>query len=394
MNKITLLKYNKEMFTIKYRPKNLDEFVGNKNAIKTFTEWLLNWNSTNILKCALVFGVNGIGKSLLTELLLNKYDYNIVVSANDDDRNNEYFKTIKPLLSSKINSYGKKNIIVFSDIDVSNDYNLISNIIECIKVSIIPIICICDDKFEQSIKPILKYCFEIKLYAAQNKDIFDYVKQIILKEKLKIDVTTLKRLIENANGDIRFILNNLQLGILSGSKDNSNSNVFETTKDMFSLCNGFDIKYSTYWLANNIHPLMIHENYINNKLVTNNVLDNISYSANALSDYDMTDSYIHTNANWELEPYSAYSIIQATSGCHNSQVVFTQYLGKISKINANKKAGVNKEEVINVFTKDTSSKEKPKVAKKKVVKEKVVKEKVIKEKVIKEKVVKAKNIKA
>ena len=67
------------MFTTKYRPKRIEEFIGNKQVIQPFIRWLLEWESKNKkTKCALVSGLNGIGKSLLVELILQKHDYNIV----------------------------------------------------------------------------------------------------------------------------------------------------------------------------------------------------------------------------------------------------------------------------------------------------------------------------
>jgi replication-associated recombination protein RarA len=67
------------MYTIKYRPSKLDNFIGNKKIIQPFIKWLLEWDSSNKkTKCALVSGLNGIGKSLLVELILTKYDYNII----------------------------------------------------------------------------------------------------------------------------------------------------------------------------------------------------------------------------------------------------------------------------------------------------------------------------
>ena len=63
------------MYTVKYRPTKLDDFVGNKNIILPFIRWLLDWDPSNKkTKCALVSGLNGIGKSLLVELLLKKHD--------------------------------------------------------------------------------------------------------------------------------------------------------------------------------------------------------------------------------------------------------------------------------------------------------------------------------
>ena len=75
------------MYTTKYRPTNLSEFIGNKGVIQPFIRWLLEWDANNKkTKCALVSGVNGIGKSLLVELILKKHDYNIIDLTIGDDR--------------------------------------------------------------------------------------------------------------------------------------------------------------------------------------------------------------------------------------------------------------------------------------------------------------------
>ena len=78
------------MYTVKYRPNKLDDFVGNKNIIKPFIRWLLEWDPNNKkTKCALVSGVNGVGKNLLVELILKKHDYNIINLSIDDERNKD-----------------------------------------------------------------------------------------------------------------------------------------------------------------------------------------------------------------------------------------------------------------------------------------------------------------
>ena len=67
------------MFTSKYRPNTIDEFVGNKLATQALSNWLLKWDPKNKKsKCVLVSGLNGIGKSLLVELILKKYEFNII----------------------------------------------------------------------------------------------------------------------------------------------------------------------------------------------------------------------------------------------------------------------------------------------------------------------------
>ena len=97
------------MYTTKYRPNKLDDFVGNKNVIQPFIHWLLEWDANDKkTKCALVSGVNGVGKSLLVELILKKHDYNIINLSIDDDRDKETItQMIKPLLRTKKHLMGK-----------------------------------------------------------------------------------------------------------------------------------------------------------------------------------------------------------------------------------------------------------------------------------------------
>jgi replication-associated recombination protein RarA len=78
------------MFTATYRPKKIEEFVGNKQIVQPFIEWLLEWDANDKKKkCALVSGVCGIGKSLFVDLILKKHDYNIISLALDDERDKE-----------------------------------------------------------------------------------------------------------------------------------------------------------------------------------------------------------------------------------------------------------------------------------------------------------------
>jgi replication factor C subunit 1 len=338
------------MYTFKYRPNKLDDFVGNKNVIQPFISWLLDWTPTNKkAKCALVSGVNGVGKSLLVELILKKHDYNIINLAIDDEKDKETMeRTIKPLLKTKRTFDDQQNCLVFSDIDSNGgDYGFITNLTECIKESCIPIICICDDRYSQSIKPILNYCIDIKLGKPSYTDVYALIYKVVKSEDIKINKRNVDNLYEEANGDIRYILNTLQLGIKKGepidSKNIQSSNIFETTGQLLSQENNMEDKIRYYWMANDMHTLMVHENYINTTLNVKDDLkrlENISYSANSLSDADLIDSIF----NFELSPYVAINTIKATSKCSKKGLIkFPAFLGKTSTINKNKKMKIDYE---------------------------------------------------
>lgn len=337
------------MFTVKYRPKKLEDFVGNKSAIQPFIHWLLEWEpSKKKTKCALVSGLNGVGKSLLVELILKKHDYNIIHLNIDEEHDKEYInQTIKPLLRTKKTFNGQENALLVSDIDCVSGYGFISTLSDCIKETQIPIICICDNRYDQSIKPILNYCFDIKLGKATYDEVYKLIYKVVTTENIKIGKSGVDKLYGQANGDIRYILNALQLynKKTDTSKNIQSSNIFDTTGKLLSQETELDDKNRYYWMAHDIHGLMIQENYINCTLnVRDDVtrLENISYAADALSDVDLLDSVF----NFELEPYIALNTIRATTKCtKKAQIKFPQFLGRTSTINKNKREKLDYETV-------------------------------------------------
>jgi replication factor C subunit 1 len=335
------------MFTTIYRPKKIDDFVGNRNIIQTFIQWLLEYDPTNKKnKCALISGLTGIGKTLLVELILKKHDYNIINLSLEDERDKDYINNvIKPVLKTKKTFDGQENILVVSEIDAGGDYGFISNLVECIKETKIPIICICNNRYDQAIKPILIYCLDLKMSKPSYQEVYRLLYNIVVAEKIKIKEQELKELYEQSNGDIRFIINTLQFGIRKSKKNIQSSNIFDTTSNLLSMDETIDNKYDTYWLANDLHTLMIQENYINNTFsVTDQVkkMENISYSANALSNADLFESQL----NWEFQPYVALSTITATSKCNKKTMIkFPQFLGRVSTTNKNKRYKTNYDDI-------------------------------------------------
>lgn len=339
------------MFTTIYRPKKLDDFIGNKHLVQPFIQWLLDWDINDKKnKCALISGLTGVGKNLFVELMLKKHDYNIIELALDDDRDKDYMNSLmKPIIKTKTTFDGKENVLVFSDIDCGSDYGFISSLTEFIKNTSIPIICICNNRYDQSIKPILNYCCDFKMAKPLYQDVYRLIYNVVIGEKIKIKESQIKELYEQSNGDIRFMLNTLQFGFIKGKKNIQSSNIFDTTGKLLTMDETLESKYDTFWLANDIHPLLIQENYINNTLSARDELkklDNLAYSADALSDVDLIDTYVNMT-NWEFEPYVALNTIAAASKCNKKAMIkFPQILGRISTMYKNRREKLNYENVV------------------------------------------------
>jgi replication factor C subunit 1 len=335
------------MFTQKYKPTCSNEIIGNKNNINNLVNWIKEWDETKKLKCCLVSGNSGIGKSLAIDLILNELKFNVIELNSDEERDKNYINNkIKPLLKMKKTVFGKNNAMIINDLDCSSDYGFLSAIIECIKETKIPIICTCNDRYNQSLKNITNYCFDIKFSKPPLMEIFKFVCNIVKKEQIRIKETQIRDIIENANNDIRNVLNNIQLLSCSKSsefkknKDLTQINLFEMSTTMLSKsCEIFD-KYKTFWLDSDMVPLMVQENYINNISKVKceaSQMENLSLSSDCISHVDLFESKIEM-VNWELSPYVAYSTIHAASNCTSrSKINFPTFLGKTSKKGKNKR---------------------------------------------------------
>jgi replication factor C subunit 1 len=187
----------------------------------------------------------------------------------------------------------------------------------------------------------------VKLSKPSYDDVYRLIYKVVTTEGIKIGKSRVEKLYEQSNGDIRYILNALQLGMKKSdtSKNIQSSNIFDTTGKLFNMELSMDEKVNYYWMAHDIHTLMVHENYIGNTLSSRcdaKRLENIAYSADSLSDADIFDSMF----DFGLSSYVALNTVKATIKCNKKgQIKFPQFLGKISTMNKNKREKLNYESV-------------------------------------------------
>jgi DNA polymerase III delta prime subunit len=328
----------------KYKPTKFSEIIGNKTAIQTLGRWLLTWSASSA--CALVSGPCGIGKTLSIELLIKQPEYN-VMEVNTDDERNESFITQKvaPFVKTIKNVWGKSNILVVNDVDVSNDNGFIGALCKCVKETKIPIILTCNDRYEPKIKPLAALCTDIKFFKPTSAEICKYITEIVKKELNTTRLTThqnqlIQTATETAEGDVRNAIMSAEFSLITvppakskssqqqqqqqpkGKKDTHKTNIFEVTTDFMSQLTDFVDKVDLFHMENDLMPLMVHENYPLNIMRTKTKLEelyHLSFASAAMSDYD-------------LLPYECedISIIRATNVCHPKKINFTGYLGKMS----------------------------------------------------------------
>ena len=222
-----------KLWSDKHKPQKLEELVGNCHHIRTLKKWLQNWdtNHRKILnnkrskgspyrKATLILGPPGIGKSLSIALIAQSMGYEVVELNTVDIISKKMLETtLHDITQNTILSFKTKNtkntkkrLIVMDEVDnISSGSNTIPALIVAIKNSKTPIICICNDVQKSSVRSLSKHCLVLKFVRPQQKTIVKHLIKVAKKEGMNVGSKALEVLVESTGGDIRQILNSMQM---------------------------------------------------------------------------------------------------------------------------------------------------------------------------------------
>jgi replication factor C subunit 1 len=185
-------KNQNELWTTKYQPKKLSDLIGNKTTINKLITWLDDWNSVvlegnkkkvetkfirgqrptfeNInARACLITGDPGIGKTSSVRLIAKLKGYKTYETNASDQRNkNSINKNAGFVFDNKTLFGGElqdKNLIIMDEVDGmsgNEDRGGISAIIDIIKKTKTPIICIANDRQSPKLKSLANYCYDLK----------------------------------------------------------------------------------------------------------------------------------------------------------------------------------------------------------------------------------------
>jgi DNA polymerase III delta prime subunit len=378
----------------KWKPTNIMEIVGNKQAVMKIDEWLSTFNTHNN-NSIIISGSHGIGKTLGIELLLKKYNYTSKIIYPDELKNfrngsdidfddyynyeNSVFSKFK--MTSKNNSIQNKKIaIVFDEIEsisLSSEKKYVFNIFKTnAKIKSFPLIFISNTNHSKLLNDLKKYCMDIKFYSPSSYDLIKFIQKICKEEKIEIkDHNSLEKIIQFSQYDIRRLINLLQeysynyksINIKdidtfiekSISKDTS-VGLFEASLELLNNENSFEKIYKLYEIDKVLIPLMVHENYYKkiispkNKITFDEIVQKMVDISESISIGDNIETSIYTDQNWYLQDihgfYTCYNTSYIASNMQRkitpSEIKFSADLNKTSLKNINKKNILNLEKII------------------------------------------------
>jgi len=213
-------------WTEKYRPKTLIEIVGNPGAAEQIRKWAEKWAQGNPSPRALtLIGTPGIGKTSAAEALAKDMGWDIVEMNASDQRNADAIKNIA-LRASQYNTFddegnflshtdGRLKLIVLDEADClygNSDRGAMPVIAELIKTARQPVILIANDGYGLNRKSsvIKDQTLQITFRRPTAASITKVVRNVAKSEGVEIEEDAAIRIADNASGDIRAALRDLQ----------------------------------------------------------------------------------------------------------------------------------------------------------------------------------------
>lgn len=388
----------KQTWESKHRPKDVSEIIGQEPEKKQFENWIKDFENPEKQLCSniMILGPTGSGKSLLVDLMLEKYNYDpiIITSTNikemvDPGNKKTTTKTTKTVKSSKnidnplnhflINSNNlqtlinaKKTALVIADtekISLAKEKTMLVSL--CKNNTSKPIIFIGTDQHSKLIDDLRKNTIVINLNIMSEKDLKKYIKNIVEIEKLSFENSSdIDNIITFCKSNIKMILGYLEeLKEIYRNKtithkdcksffknivfiDNS-LQIYDNTREILDKYVSIDKVLTVYEQNKSLLPLMICQNYINNldhrQCSVKQYYDSLENMSYSFVKGDLLTTNIYTDQNWYLQKfYGFYTCCETTFELSKYKLKSNNYtltfangwtdttIGGISKKNINK----------------------------------------------------------
>ncbi|KAJ2726231.1 DNA replication factor C complex subunit Rfc1 [Coemansia sp. Benny D115] len=379
-----------ELWTDKYKPTKLKDLCGHKTMAQEILKWLGWWASGTVpeKRAVLISGPPGIGKTTTAHLVAKLAGFDVLELNASETRSKSALsgilgaavgnrsvlefdrRSLRKLEEQKdqedadapasTNAVGgKKLVVIMDEVDgmSGGDRGGSTELIQLIKRTRVPIICICNDRMSPKVRTLANYCEDMRFRRPTEQQMRARLNTIAFREGLRLEPNAIAQLVQSTHNDIRQVINLMSSYALSRgtmsyleSKEYTNLNRKEVAIGPFDVIgkymNGvenssmtFADKLDLYYNDFSITPLFVQENYIDNHpgAARNaaEVLERLSSAADMISEADTVDNKLRGSQQWGLMPlHAALSCVGPAfyvRGRHDGMYRFPGWLGQNSK---------------------------------------------------------------
>ena len=210
-------------WTVKYAPRTLNDLVGNKSNYTKLLTWLKNYYAVKpsargkaFKYMTLLVGPPGIGKTSGIIAISKELHFELIEFNASDQRNaNIISRLVGRETKTHVNPGYKGKIILLDEVDGiqgREDKGGLAALMKLAKESVHPIICTANDPQSTKIRSLKNSTMTITLQfkKPENSEMVTLLENIVKREGLTVAPKLLQVICNNANGDIRGAVNDLE----------------------------------------------------------------------------------------------------------------------------------------------------------------------------------------
>ena len=360
---INIQRTSSELWTTKFAPSLPEDICGNKASIERINFWLETFTPgeggvdkakpKQHFNGVLLHGPPGIGKSTSAHILAKYHGYiPVEFNASDSRAKSDVETKIIPLMTNRVSfltSESKPKLLIMDEIDGlsgNSDRGGAATFLKALRKSQIPVICVCNDASAASVKTLSSDLMKLEFAAPSTHEIYEKIAALLSVEKVTIDRAAIDAVLTQCHGDIRQVINRLQMIAMTSS------NISKSTVDQEGAKNFKDVeptpfdaaqqlftssdikqKMNLFFVDKDFVPQLIQENYI----FRPQLISNKAYAAELISYGEFISNSIYKKQNYSLLPAQAvFSSILPTAvlaGRSSMPMKWPRVLGKISSRN-------------------------------------------------------------
>ncbi len=202
------------LWTDKYRPRSLNELIGNPQAKEVIRSWAEAWKSGKSQPPLLLVGPPGVGKTASAYALANEYNWEVVEMNASDTRNRAIVERVLGAASETYTLFGKKRRLILIDevdgLQGREDAGGVYAIIEILKKAKQPVILTANDPYATPVLKIKPFCKVVEFKRVNYRELASFLARILEREGVPYDKEALIELAKKESGDVRSAILDLQ----------------------------------------------------------------------------------------------------------------------------------------------------------------------------------------